>query len=89
MHLTGYRHQGFYGRSYTPSKNISMPDLLSRYAYLIFVLNTEIYRFLKVKRTGTRASWDARHVPCTSVPVILTRQKLHEPLLPLQVRCFL
>lgn len=30
MHLTGYRHQGFYGRSY--KKTISMPDLLSRYA---------------------------------------------------------
>ncbi|CAN0261124.1 unnamed protein product, partial [Laminaria digitata] len=30
LHLTGYRHQGFYGRSYTSSKMISMPDLLSR-----------------------------------------------------------
>ncbi|CAM9168388.1 unnamed protein product, partial [Hapterophycus canaliculatus] len=28
LHLTGYRHQGFYGRSY--KKTISMPDLLSR-----------------------------------------------------------
>jgi pyruvate/2-oxoglutarate dehydrogenase complex dihydrolipoamide dehydrogenase (E3) component len=31
LHLTGYRHQGFYGRAYQPwRERISIPDLLLR-----------------------------------------------------------
>lgn len=30
LHLTGYRHQGFYGRSYAPRKNIKFADILQR-----------------------------------------------------------
>ncbi|CAN0087497.1 unnamed protein product [Phaeothamnion confervicola] len=30
LHLTGYRHQGFYGRSYTSKDRVSVPDILMR-----------------------------------------------------------
>lgn len=35
LHLTGYRHQGFYGRSYMPKKNIQMSDILHRVGHVV------------------------------------------------------
>jgi hypothetical protein len=35
LHLTGYRHQGFYGRSYMPKKNIQMSDILHRVDHVV------------------------------------------------------
>ncbi len=35
LHLTGYRHQGFYGKSYAPSDRISMEGILHRVATVV------------------------------------------------------
>jgi NAD(P) transhydrogenase len=35
LHLTGYKHQGFYGRSYTVKKDMSMNDILQRVGFVI------------------------------------------------------
>lgn len=35
LHLSGYRHQGFYGKSYTPSERIGMDSILHRVAMVV------------------------------------------------------
>ena len=35
FHITGYRHQGFYGKSYTPSDRIGMDGILHRVSVVV------------------------------------------------------
>mmetsp|Transcript_10855 Transcript_10855/g.14112 ORF Transcript_10855/g.14112 Transcript_10855/m.14112 type:complete len:588 (+) Transcript_10855:8-1771(+) len=51
LHLTGYRHQGFYGKSYQPwQKRISVPDILTR-VQKVELSETDIIRD-QIRRNG-------------------------------------
>eukprot|EP00128_Syssomonas_multiformis_P009039 Colp12_sorted_trinity150504_noHs@27777 len=73
LHLTGYRHQAFYGKYYSPVKSFSLDDVLYRVSWVVR-REMEIIRDQVRRNNITILPGSARFVDSNKVAVYLDKE---------------